>query len=166
VREDKQGEIQPPVISHGNNTPRPGYSAFQDRFDWVGTFDPSAWLCAREAIRWLGELLPGGWRELRERNHRLAVKARRLLCKALGLEAPCPEHMLGAMAALPLPQRFQGVPRSERIDPEQQRLYDRFRIEVPLMRVGPPERRYFRISAHIYNSLPEYEYLGEALSVL
>jgi isopenicillin-N epimerase len=166
VREDKQGEIQPAVISHGNNTPRPGYSAFQDRFDWAGTFDPSAWLCAGEAIRWLGELLPGGWRELRERNHRLAVKARRVLCEALGAETPCPEDMLGSMATLPLPQRFQGVPRSGRIDAEQERLYDRFRIEVPLMRVGPPERRYFRISAHIYNSLPEYEYLGKALSVL
>jgi isopenicillin-N epimerase len=166
VREDKQGEIQPAVISHGNNTPRPHYSAFQDRFDWAGTFDPSAWLCAGEAIRWLGELLPGGWRELRERNHRLAVKARRLLCETLGLEAPCPEHMLGAMATLPLPERFQGAPRSEKIDIEQQRLYDRSRIEVPFVRMGRPERRYFRISAHIYNSLPEYEYLAEALSAL
>jgi isopenicillin-N epimerase len=166
VREDKQGEVEPAVISHGDNTPRPGYTAYQDRFDWAGTFDPSAWLCAGEAIRWLGKLLPGGWRELRERNHRLAVQARRVLCEALGAEAPCPEDMLGSMAALPLPPRFQGLPRSERIDPEQQRLYDHFRIEVPLTRVGSPERRYFRISAHIYNSLPEYEYLGKAFSVL
>jgi isopenicillin-N epimerase len=164
VREDKQRDVQPAIISHGNNTPRTGYSAFQDRFDWAGTFDPSAWLCAGESIRWLGELLPGGWRELRERNHRLAVDARWLLCKALGLETPCPEGMLGAMATLPLPERFQGVPRSEKIDAEQQQLYDRFRIEVPFIRMGRPERRYFRVSAHIYNSLPEYEYLAQALS--
>jgi isopenicillin-N epimerase len=111
-------------------------------------------------------LLPGGWRELRERNHRLAVNARRVLCEALGAEAPCPEDMLGAMATLPLPQRFQGVPRSGRIDAEQEQLYDRFRIEVPLMRFGQQERRYFRISAHIYNSLPEYKYLGESLCAL
>ncbi len=166
VREDKQKEIQPAVISHGNNTPRPGYSAFQDRFDWAGTFDPSAWFCAGDAIRWLGELLPGGWRELRERNHRLAVEARQVLCQALGLEAPCPEDMLGTLATLPLPPRFQGVPRSGRIDPEQKQLYDQFRIEVPFMRFGQPEGRYFRVSAHIYNALSEYEYLGEALSVL
>jgi isopenicillin-N epimerase len=55
VREDRQREVQPAVISHGNNTTRPGYSAFQDRFDWAGTFDPTAWLCAGEAIRWLGD---------------------------------------------------------------------------------------------------------------
>jgi isopenicillin-N epimerase len=42
VREDHQAGIQPAVVSHGNNTPRPGFSAFQDRFDWAGTFDPSA----------------------------------------------------------------------------------------------------------------------------
>jgi isopenicillin-N epimerase len=166
VREDKQRDLQPAIISHGNNTPRPGYSAFQDRFDWAGTFDPTAWFCAGEAIRWLGELLPGGWRELRERNHRLAVTARRLLCESLGVKPPCPEQMLGAMATLPLPERFQAVPRSGKIDVEQQRLYDRFRIEVPLMRFGRPERRYFRISAHIYNSMPDYEYLAEALSGL
>jgi isopenicillin-N epimerase len=166
VREDRQREVQPAVISHGNNTTRPGYSAFQDRFDWAGTFDPTAWLCAGEAIRWLGELLPGGWRELRDRNHRLAVNARRVLSGALGVEAPCPEDMLGTLATLLLPERFQGVPRSEKIDAEQQRLYDRFRIEVPFVRMGRPERRYFRVSAHIYNSLPEYKYLGEALAVL
>jgi len=166
VREDKQKEIQPAVISHGNNTTRPGYSSFQDRFDWAGTFDPSAWFCAGEAIRWLGQLLPRGWRELRQRNHRLAVQARRVLCRALEVEAPCPETMLGAMATLPLPERFQGTARSGRIDAEQKRLYDRFRIEVPFVRMGRPERRYFRISAHIYNTLPEYEYLAAALSAL
>jgi isopenicillin-N epimerase len=158
--------LQPAIISHGNNTPRPGYSAFQDRFDWAGTFDPTAWMCAGESIRWLGELLPGGWRELRERNHRLAVQAGRVLRTALGVEAFCPESMLGAMVTLPLPERFQGVPRAGRIDAEQLRLYDQFHIEVPFFRIGQPERRYFRISAHIHNSLAEYEYLAMALAEL
>lgn len=166
VREDKQAEVQPAVISHGNNTPRRGYSAYQDWFDWAGSFDPTAWFCAGEAIRWLGALLPGGWRELRERNHRLAMQARGVLCEALGVEAPCPENMLGAMVTLPLPERFQGVPRSGRIDAEQRSLYDRFHIEVPLVRIGRPERRHFRVSAHLYNRRSEYEHLAEALSVV
>jgi hypothetical protein len=58
------------------------------------------------------------------------------------------------------------VPRAGRIDAEQLRLYDRFRIEVPFFRIGRPERRYFRISAHIHNSLAEYEYLAKALAEL
>ena len=161
VRRDKQAQVQPAVISHGNNTPRPGYSALQDRFDWAGTFDPSAWLCVGEAIRWMEKLLPGGWPAIRRANHDLAVRARRLLCQRLNLEPPCPEAMLGAMATLPLPERLQGKPRKGKIDAEQLRLYDELCIEVPFVRAN--ERGYFRISAQLYNSLADYEYLAEAL---
>ena len=166
AREDRQAGLLPPVISHGYNTHRPGYSVFQDLFDWPGTLDPTAWFCVGEAIRWLGDLLPGGWPGLRRRNHELAVQGRRLLCDALQVESPCPESLLGSMATIPLPERFQGVPKSGRIDPEQLRLYDTFRIEVPFFRIGAPVRRYFRISAQIYNALSDYERLARALSKL
>jgi hypothetical protein len=46
------------------------------------------------------------------------------------------------------------------------RLYDQFRIEVPFLRFGQPERRYFRLSAHLYNSLAEYAFLARALEIL
>jgi isopenicillin-N epimerase len=162
-RADKQSDLQPAVISHGNNRMRPGYSRFQDRFDWPGTFDPSAWMCIGEAIRWMGRLLPGGWREVRERNHSLVVQARRLLCERLSVPPPCPENMLGSMATIALPPHFQGLSRAGRIDREQLDLYDKFRIEVPFNRIGHPETRWFRISAQIYNTLAEYEYLADAL---
>ena len=166
VREDKQKEIQPAVISHGHNTPRLGFSSFQDRFDWAGTADPTAWFCAAEAIRWLERLYPGGWPAIRDVNHQLAVSARRLLCERLQLEPPCPESMLGAMATLPLPEPFQGRPKSGKIEAEQLRLYDEYGIELPLLRFGSPERRYFRISAHLHNSLADYAYLAEAVRSL
>jgi len=62
-----------------------------------------------------------------------------------------------------LPAQFQGAPRSGRIDPEAKRLYDEFGIEIPFLRIGDQEKRYFRISAQIYNTLEDYEYLAEAL---
>ena len=108
----------------------------------------------------------GGWGELRKRNRDLAIQARRLLCAKLGLRAPCPEKMLGSMATLSLPGRLQGLPTSGKIDSEQLRLYDKNRIEVPFMRFGQPERRYFRISAQIYNTLEDFEYLANALNEL
>ncbi len=163
AREDKQPELQPAVISHGNNRTRPGFTEFQDRFDWPGTFDPSAWFCVGEAIRWMGSLLPGSWPELRQRNHALAVQARRLLCARLEVEPPCPESLLGAIATIPLPARFHGIQRSGKIDADQLRLYDEFRIEIPFSRIGADERRYGRISAQIYNTMAEYEYLASAL---
>ena len=166
VREDKQETVQPAVISHGNNRPRPGYSAFQDRFDWCGTFDPSAWFCVGAAIDWLGQRVPGGWTALRARNHALVVRARRLLCERLGIEPPCPESLLGAMATIPLPARFQALPQTGKIDVEQLRLYDEFGIEVPFNRIGPKATRCFRISAQIYNTPAEYEYLAGALAAL
>jgi len=166
VSEDKHAGIEPPVISHGHNTPRPGYSAFQDRFDWAGTFDPTAWFCIAPVLDWMGRLLPGGWCELRQHNHELALKARRRLCHRLECEPPCPETMLGAMVTLPLPERFQGLPRTGKIDLEQKRLYDEFGIEVPLVRFGQPGSRWFRVSAQLYNSLADYEYLADALNRL
>lgn len=166
VREDRQASIQPVVISHGNNRPRPGFTPFQDRFDWAGTFDPTAWLCVPEAIRWMGELLPGGWRELRERNHQLVVKARKLLCERFEVEPPCPEDLLGSMATIPLPARFQQRKASGKIDREQLALYDLFGIEVPLSRFGTPTQRWLRVSAQIYNSPADYEYLADALETL
>jgi isopenicillin-N epimerase len=175
VREDKQQNIQPAVISHGNNRARPGYTPFQDRFDWAGTSDPTAWLCSGLAIEWMGRLLPGGWAELRRRNHELAIQARRMLCEKFQVAPPCPDTMLGAMATLSLPERLQGNSRKQRpsqvralgnMEPLQLRLYDQFGIEVPFMRLGKPERRYLRISAQIYNSLNEYEYLAQALGRL
>ena len=74
--------------------------------------------------------------------------------------------MLGSMATIPLPERFQGRPGTGRIDREQLRLYDKFRIEVPFNRFGKPEKRWFRISAQIYNSIEEYDYLARALQFL
>jgi isopenicillin-N epimerase len=164
VREDLQSGIQPAIISHGNNTSRPGFSSFQDRFDWAGTSDPTPWFCVREAIRWMGNLLPGGWPALRSHNHQLVLDARRLLCKQLDVEPPCPEKFLGSMATIPLPSRFQNRPRTGKIDREARRLHDEWGIEVPFIRIGTPETRYFRISAQTYNSIPEYVYLGRAFS--
>ncbi len=162
VREDLQKGVLPPVISHGPNTPRPGYSKFQDCFDWTGTFDPTAWMCVGASIRWLNEIYPGGWDMVRRVNRDLAIRARRLLCEKLEVPAPCPEAMLGAMATLPLPERFEGRPKRGRIEQEQLELYDQWGIEVPLVRFGRPSRRYFRISAQLYNSLAEDRLPGQS----
>jgi isopenicillin-N epimerase len=163
VREDRQRALNPAIISHGNNTNRPDHSKFQDRFDWPGTFDPTAWMAAAEAVRWMGGLLPNGWKAIRERNHQLAVAARRTLCEMLEVTAPCPQEMLGSLATLPLPAGFSGKPRTGKVDDEQARLFDEFGIEVPLIRMGRPEKRWFRVATQIYNSAAEFEYLGVVL---
>lgn len=167
VREDLQAGIQPAVISHGNNRTRHGFTEFQDRFDWCGTFDPTAIFCVGAAIEWMGSLLPGGWSEVRRTNRALATDARRFLSKRLEVAAPCPESMLGSLATLPLPGNLQNRPRGKnKIEDEQQRLFDKFKIEIPFNRIGQPPIRHFRISAQLYNSMADYERLADALMEL
>ncbi|MEQ1853864.1 MAG: aminotransferase class V-fold PLP-dependent enzyme, partial [Chthoniobacteraceae bacterium] len=169
VRRDRQAGLHPAVISHGYNTPRPGRSRFHDEFDWQGTLDVTAWLSVPVALRFCAGLSPGGWPELMARNRRLALTARTLLCERLGVPPPCPAAMLGSMATLPLPEILQprepGESRAviSRFDPLQSSLLEQHRVEVPLLRWGSPARRWFRISAHGYNGIGDYELLATAL---
>lgn len=164
AREDMQETLQPAVVSHGNNTPRPGYTPFQDRFDWPGTWDPTPWMCLPAVLEFVGGLLPGGWKAVRQHNHALLREARTLLADALEVQQPCPEDMLGSMATLPLPERFQQVAFAGPVAPEQLRLYHEFRLEVPFVRCNGI--RGFRVSAHLHNRIEEYRYLAECIGIL
>jgi len=101
------------------------------------------------------------------RNRALAIEARRILCESLVIDETCPEEMLGSMATVLLPERFQTAPfTANPIDPVQTSLFDQYAIEVPVVRWGDPERRWLRISAHAYNSRDQYAYLAGALKEL
>jgi isopenicillin-N epimerase len=168
VRRDRQPGLHPPVVSHGYNTPRSGYSRFQDEFDWTGTDDPTPWLCVEHAIRFLGGLLDGGLPALMDRNHRLALCGRRMLCDSLGLRPVCPDSMLGSMAALWLPDEAGPIEMDTAsaptpLHPVQTALLMRFGIEVPVYHWPTPPRRLVRISAHAYNSAGQYQRLIDAL---
>lgn len=166
VRRDRQSGIHPATISHGYNTPRVGRSLFHDEFDWQGTLDVTAWLSVPAALEFCGGLFAGGFPSVMQRNRELALAARRLLCERLDVEPPCPESMLGSMATLPLPGKHQDSQSDtstviSRFDPLQTRLFERHKIEVPLIRFGGS--RWFRISAHAHNELGDYERLAAAL---
>ena len=166
VRADLQKFIHPLSISHGANSPRTDRSRFELEFGWTGTVDPSARLCVAESLRYLGSLLPGGWPQIMARNRELALAARDLLCRALNLAAPCPDECIGSLASVPLPD----APATERpaaplyLDPLQNRLREKHGIEVPVIYWPAHPKRLLRISAQLYNSLPQYQLLAEALA--
>lgn len=164
VRRDLQPRIRPLAISHGANSPRTDRSRFQIEFDWTGTLDPSAYLCVREAIEYMGSLLPGGWPALREANRRKALAGRKVLCAALGVAEPCPEEMIGSLAAVPLPDGT-GEPMKSPLytDALQERLMDVHGVEVPIVPWPAPPKRLVRISAQLYNTPAQYKHLAEAL---
>jgi len=168
VRGDRQKSIRPLAISHGANSPRTDRSRFLIEFGWNGTWDPSAFLSVPEALRFVGSLLPGGWSEVMKRNRQLVLAGRRTLCDALGIETPCPDSFIGSLASVPLPDApKQKAPLSPLYaDPLQDKLLSKHGIEVPVIPWPAPPRRLLRISAQLYNSLPQYERLGEALQKL
>ena len=155
VRRDRQAWVRPLTISHGATSPRTDRSRFHLEFDWTGSDDPTAYLCVAESIRFLGTLLPGGWPALMAQNHALALEARDVLGEALGVAAPTPDDMIGALAALPLPDGPSVT--------LQETLLARFAIEVPIIPWPLPPGRLVRVSCQLYNTRAQYERLATAL---
>ncbi len=165
VQPERQSLIRPLSISHGANSPRTDRSRFQIEFGWTGTHDPSAWLCVPTAINYLGSLLPGGWPEIMKRNRDLALAGRRLLCDALQVPTPCPDDFIGSLAAMALPDSTEPAPLPSPLylDALQDRFRLQYDIEVPIIPWPAYPKRLLRVSAQLYNSLPQYEKLSAAL---
>ena len=164
VRHDLQDSVRPITISHGANSPRSDRTRFRLEFDWGGTDDPTAYMCVPDAIRFLGGLLPGGWPEVQRRNRALALSMRTRIAARLGASLPCPDEMIGSLAAIPLPDgrtpaEFGGVYRTRL----QTSLVERHHVQVPIVVWPQAPRRFVRISAQIYNREAEYDRLADAL---
>jgi isopenicillin-N epimerase len=168
VRPDKQAAIHPLSISHGLTSRRQDRSRYQIEFGWAGTWDPSPCLSVPEALRFMATLRPGGWPAIMEHNHALALEGRDLLCQTLQIGPPCPAASVGAMAAVPLPAATaeEAAAPPLYIDPWQDWLLERHRIEVPVIPWPAPGQRLLRISAQLYNKKADYELLAEALREL
>ncbi|MCG3174552.1 MAG: Isopenicillin N epimerase [Myxococcota bacterium] len=165
ARRDRQAELQPLAVSHGYSVEPPVPSRFRMEFDWTGTADYTAMLAVPRAIAFMGTLLPEGWPGVRARNHQFAVAARRILCDALGAEPGCPGDMLGSMVSIELPPDPPPVPARGLLGLTrlQHALYERHRIEVPVINWPDDSRRWVRVSAQLYNDLPQIEFLAHAL---
>lgn len=165
VREDRREDVYPTVISNGYNG---GWSSgggrLHSQFDWTGTQDPSAWLTVPDAIDAVAAMHPEGWPGVRRAIRELCLSGRRILLDALGIDAPAPDDMIGAIASVPLPPA--GNRGNRTFDPLMAELADRYRIQVPVFAWPPPLERLLRISAHLYNDESHYHRLAEALAEL
>jgi isopenicillin-N epimerase len=168
VRPDRQTAIHPLVISHGFNSPLGGRTRFEVEFAWTGTLDPTACLSVPEALRFMGQLTPGGWPEIMARNHGLALEGRDILCRTLNIAPPCPADCIGSMASVPLPDGDDDgrAPSAFDIDPLQDALLARHGIEVPIIPWPAPPQRLLRICAQLYNCRKDWELLAASLASL
>jgi isopenicillin-N epimerase len=170
AREDRRRDVRPASISHGANANVPPDRRYAVEFMWTGTDDPTPALALPAALRFLDGLLPGGFGALRARNRALALAGRKLVADALGVPLPCPDAMIGAMAALPVPA-LPGLPAPAAtsalsLDPLHDALFREHGIEVPVLTCPAHPGRLVRISAQAYNELDDYERLAAALRTL
>jgi isopenicillin-N epimerase len=163
VRDDKRKGIVPVVISHAGYQTEP----FPERFYWPATYDPTPVLCAADLVTEMENHYPGGWPAIMERNHRICLEARAMICRELEIPEPCPGEMTGSMATIPL-QNPESVPEFDykSCDPLQNRLFLEHRTEVPIWYFGKDRQRVMRISAHLYNEPDHYRILVESLKPL
>jgi len=170
VHPDRQRDFRTVVLSSRADKVRPDRALYLRDFDYMGTADYSGILAIPAALDAMGALVPGGWPELMRRNHALALRARDIVCRAIGVAPPAPDSMIGSMASIILPPADPALASRPTIydDPLQDALVDRHRVQVPVWpfggRHGTPALRLLRVSAQVYNWPEQYRKLGEALA--
>lgn len=152
ARREMQHLVEPLVVSWGYQSERPSTSRFIDEQEWTGTRDFAAHLTTPEAIRFYNE---HHWEEVRLQCHALAQYAREQITASTGLPPLSPDSTdwYMQMVTLPLPPCDAAQLKA--------RLYDEFRIEVPI--VVWHDQPYVRVSLQAYNTKDDVDRLVEAL---
>jgi isopenicillin-N epimerase len=164
ARPEAQAWLESPIVSWGwveerNDHFRPD-SQFVSRNQTQGTRDLAPFLAAPAALRYQEER---DWETVRERGHTLAVEARERIAALSGLPqivplaSPHGYRWFRQMAVAPLPETIDGQELKRR-------LYDEFRIEIPVTWIH--DRPYIRFSFQGYNTRDDLEILVAALERL
>jgi isopenicillin-N epimerase len=159
----RQATVKPPILSWGGSISGKAPD-WKDEFNWVGTRDPAGFLAIPAAIKFLETT---GIDQFRQSTHQMAEYARRQIDELFGIgDIPAPDSIdwYASMIALPITTGDEEQPREGHRDPLQDALWEKFRIEVPI--VHWQQRRFVRVSCHLYNSRADIDQLTDALRTL
>jgi isopenicillin-N epimerase len=156
ARPEAQKLLKPLIISWGYESETPSGSAFIDYHEWTGTRDIAAYLTVPAAIQFQAD---HDWTAIRTACHQLACEAQAQICALTGITPLHPDDPLwfAQLAAAPLPADTNVTVLKER-------LYDEYRIEVPLITWNG--RKLIRVSIQGYNSTRDVDILLSALKTL
>jgi isopenicillin-N epimerase len=154
ARPEVQGMLEPLVVSWGWEAEKPGPSQFIDQHEWWGTRDLAAFLSVPAAIQFQQE---HDWDEVRAACHALAGEAQERICDLTGLAPLSDESWFAQLVAAPLPEKVN-------LDQLKTRLYEEYRIEVPLILWNG--HKLMRVSIQGYNTRRDVEQLIRALDKL
>jgi isopenicillin-N epimerase len=152
ARPDVQHLLEPLVISWGYESEQPGSSAFVDHNEWWGTRDIAAFLSVPAAIEFQKK---HDWDGIRRVCHILAAETLHRIERLTGSESFYPDDTWYA-------QMFTAVlPDAIGIVGLKAALYDRYRIEVPL--IDWNGKKLIRVSIQGYNTQKDADALLQAL---
>jgi len=155
ARKSVQHLIEPLVVSWGfGNDPKFGSgSQFIDYLQWTGTKDPAAALTVPAAIDFMAK---HHWEDVRKECHLLLRESIERINNITQLQPiyPLDSDFYIQMGVAVLPPSTDLVVLKKR-------LYDEFKVEVPLTQLG--KMKFMRISFQAYNSRDDLEILISAL---
>lgn len=153
ARREMQSLLEPLVVSWGYEPETRGASDFIDLHEWGGTRDIAAFLSVPAAIEFQEK---HQWDKVRDACHKLAQDAQRRICELTGLppiHSP-QDDWFAQLTAAPLPADTD-------ITALKSRLYDEYRIEIPL--IAWNDFKLIRVSIQGYNSRRDVDNLLKAL---
>jgi isopenicillin-N epimerase len=152
VKKEMQDSFEPLVISWGYESDTPSGSLFQDYHQFNGTRDFSAFLTIPAAIEFMEK---HHWKAVAETCRTMVIQNAKRFAELLGTELLCPpgEEWLGQMCSIPIRCK----------DPVKlhHRLFDEFRIEIPVMKHNG--NVYIRYSINGFNSQDDLDKLYHTL---
>jgi isopenicillin-N epimerase len=158
VREAVQKLVEPLVVSWGYHAAAETTtgSRFLDYFGWSGTQDPAAYLSVPAAIQFMQK---HHWFRVSHQCHTLLRSALQKISERIGIEPmyPLDSDFYHQMGIAPLPSQTD-------ITALQKRLYDEWRVEVPLINWNG--QKFVRISVQGYNTPDDLEALVDGLNKL
>jgi isopenicillin-N epimerase len=163
VAPQHQPHIYPLVISHYNDTAVGTAAHWSNQFLFDGTHDYSAYISVKNAIDTMPNIANGTWDIIKQQNHEMVWEAALLIANTLQVALPIPKHMVGSICNIPLPSghllnhSYMGKTALKQI------LFDKYKIEVPVFLFPAAPTQWLRISAQLYNSMEQYEYLAQCL---
>ncbi len=152
VKRELQHLFDPLIISWGYNSMFPSHSQFLDWHQLQGTRDFSVFLTVPKAIEFLSE---HNWEKVAADCRALVQKNAQRFCDLLDTKAlsPINDEFLGQMLSVPI-----NTTEPEKL---QRHLFEKYKIEVPVMR--HEQYVFIRFSIQAYNSQEDLDILYNAL---
>jgi isopenicillin-N epimerase len=152
VKPELQDDLEPLVVSWGYESVAPGESQFLDYHELQGTRDVSAFLCTPKVVEFLEQ---NSWKAVSGSCKQMVLDNYLRFCDLVNAKPLCPvsNEFLGQMASIPV--------KTEKPAELKNRLYDHYKIQVPVMPLNGDI--YIRFSINAYNSQADLDILYKAL---